>query len=159
MHLHSVLRGAHSYLSPAATLAGLSNEVATRLPENSEHSIAEIVAHMAFWQDWFLDRCDGIATPAPSHADLGWPAVGNMPWVAVLDRFDRGFSRALALSDDDVRASQLISPPLEFGHLASYTASDALIHLALHNAHHLGQMITLRQQLSAWPPPAGSWTW
>ncbi len=159
MHLHSVLRGAHSYLAPSASLAGLTTEIARRLPDNSEHSIAEIVAHMAFWQEWFLDRCDGIATPAPSHADLGWPAVSHMAWESILERFERGFARALALSDDEGRTSQPIAPPLEFGHLATYTAGDALIHLALHNAHHLGQVITLRQQLSAWPPPAGSWTW
>jgi hypothetical protein len=31
--------------------------------------------------------------------------------------------------------------------------------MATHTAHHLGQIIVLRQLLGAWPPPAGSWTW
>jgi uncharacterized damage-inducible protein DinB len=159
MRLHSVLRGAHSYLPADATLAGMTANEPFQRPENAEHSIAEIVAHMAFWQQWFLERCDGLATPAPARAELGWPAVTAMPWEAVYERFDSGFKRALALAADEERTAQAIAPPLEFGHLAQYTVGDALIHLALHNAHHLGQIITLRQLMGTWPPPAGRWTW
>jgi uncharacterized damage-inducible protein DinB len=159
MHLRSVLRGAHSYLAPQATLAGLAPDIAVRTPAGTEHSIAEIVLHMAFWQEWFLDRCDGVSTPAPARADAGWPAAASTSWDAILERFNAGFNRALQLADDDTRTPLTISPPLEFDHLAKYTQGDALIHLALHNAHHLGQVITLRQQMDAWPPPAGSWTW
>src|SRR5688572_21750384 len=42
MHLRSVLRGAHSYLAPQATLAGLAPEIAVSTPAGAEHSIAEI---------------------------------------------------------------------------------------------------------------------
>ena len=60
---------------------------------------------------------------------------------------------------DEARLAARLSPPLEPDFLADYTAGDALLHIALHNAHHLGQITTLRQQLGTWPPPAGSWTW
>jgi uncharacterized damage-inducible protein DinB len=159
MHLHAILRGAHAYLAPSAVLAELSAEHACRRSGDSPHSIAEIVAHMAFWQDWFLNRCDGVPTPAPRHADVGWPAVNSVRWEVIHQRFETGLARALAVADDEARTSAAIAPPLEFDHLAKYTVGDALIHLALHNAHHLGQVIILRQQLGAWPPAAGSWTW
>ncbi|MGH9201247.1 MAG: DinB family protein, partial [Vicinamibacterales bacterium] len=142
MHLHSILRGAHAYLSPLDSFVGLSLNQADERSSHSGHSIAEIVAHMAFWQDWFLDRCDGIATPIPVPAALGWPTVPEGAWDAVLARFESGFKRALALSDDDVRSVKRVSPAIEFEHLANYTAADALIHVALHNAHHTGQVIT-----------------
>jgi hypothetical protein len=29
----------------------------------------------------------------------------------------------------------------------------------VHNAHHLGQIILLRQLFGAWPPPSGRFTW
>jgi uncharacterized damage-inducible protein DinB len=159
MRLHSVLRGAHAYSPADAALAGLAQTQAAERPANGDHSIAEIVAHMAFWQQWFLDRCDGRQIPAPPRAELGWPPVTGTTWDAVLERFQTGFARALALSDDDSRRSQRVDPPIEFGHLDKYTVEDVLIHLALHNAHHLGQVITLRQLQGSWPPPAGSWTW
>lgn len=159
MRMHSLLRGAHAYLPADAALAGLTAADAALRPPHADHSIAEIVAHMAFWQEWFLDRCDGRQVLAPARAELGWPAVNGMTWEAVSDRFATGFNRALQLADDEARLAQPIAPPLEFGPIASYTIGDALIHVSLHNAHHLGQVITIRQMLGAWPPPAGSFTW
>jgi uncharacterized damage-inducible protein DinB len=158
MRLHSVLRGAHAYSPADAALAGLTDAQARERPVNGDHSIAEIVAHMAFWQQWFLDRCDGRHVPAPPRAELGWPPIAGS-WDAILARFHSGFSRAVALSDDDTRRTQRVDPPIEFGPLAEYTIEDALMHIALHNAHHLGQVITLRQLQGSWPPPAGRWTW
>jgi len=159
MHPRSLLRGAHAYLAPAAALDGLSAIHAAHRPEGAPHSIAEIVAHMAFWQEWFLDRCDGKAVPSPASAALGWPKVDDGDWDTVRERFESGFTRALTLADDSARLARPIVPAIEVDFLASYTAGDALTHLALHNAHHLGQVITLRQQLGSWPPPGGSWTW
>jgi len=63
MHPKSLLRGAHAYLSPTAALGGLSAAHAASQPMGVPHSIAEIVAHMAFWQEWFLDTCAGKAVP------------------------------------------------------------------------------------------------
>ena len=159
MRLTSLLRGAHAYLSPTAALEGLSAAHAASRPEGVPHSIAEIVAHMAFWQEWFLDRCDGRAVLSPASAGLGWPKVNDGDWDAVRERFEAGFNRALTLADDMDRVARPITPPIEVDFLAGYTAGDALTHLALHNAHHVGQVITIRQLLGSWPPPAGSWTW
>jgi uncharacterized damage-inducible protein DinB len=114
---------------------------------------------MAFWQQWFLDRCDGVAVPMPAPAAIGWPKVDDGHWDVVRERFEAGFERALTLADVGARVMLPITPPIEFDPMATYTVGDALTHIALHNAHHLGQVITLRQQLGSWPPPAGSWTW
>jgi uncharacterized damage-inducible protein DinB len=159
MQLRYVLQGAHSYLAPKSTLAALPSDLALLKPVDSPHSVADIVAHMAFWQQWFLDRCDGLAIPAPAHAALGWPVVQSGEWTAILARFEAGLDRAMELAADESRMTVRLSPALEPDFLATYTTADALIHIALHNAHHLGQITTLRQQLGAWPPPSGSWTW
>ena len=53
-----------------------------------------------------------------------------------------------------------VDPPSEIPPLAAYAITDAtMAHLAMHNAHRLGQIVTPRQILGAWPPPEGSWTW
>ena len=159
MRPSSILRGAHAYLTPPAALAGLTADHANQRSVTGAHSIAEIVAHMAFWQDWFLDRCDGMDVPMPAPAALGWPPVRESEWESVLGKFERGFDRALALADRDSRSTQIVTPPIEFEPLSRYTVADVLTHVALHNAHHVGQVITLRQLQGTWPPPAGSWTW
>jgi uncharacterized damage-inducible protein DinB len=159
MRLHSLFQGAHAFISIPAALAGLSDAAATAKPASSAHSIAEIVAHMRFWQRWFLDRCDGVAIPVPVPASLGWPTVSAGEWEPIRVAFEADFGRALALTEDEARVANVVTPAIEFGPLGEYTVRDALTHIALHNAHHLGQVITLRQQVATWPPPAGSWTW
>jgi uncharacterized damage-inducible protein DinB len=70
------------------------------------------------------------------------------------EEFLAGLHRALLLPTEG-----RVDPPIELPAMASYTVADAMMHLAQHNAHHLGQIVILRQALGAWPPPEGSFTW
>ena len=147
------------HMPPDRILDGLTPEQAAQMPAPGLHSVAEIVAHLEFWQAWFLDRCDGRARPMAARAAEGWPPVSAREWRALLDRFASGLRRAAALGDDEARLETPVAPAIEFPPLARYTLRDALTHVAQHNAHHLGQVVTARQLLGCWPPPQGSWTW
>jgi hypothetical protein len=57
-----------AYLAPDKLLDGLSDADAERRLSGASHSIAEIVAHLSFWQDWFLARCRGDARPMVTAA-------------------------------------------------------------------------------------------
>jgi uncharacterized damage-inducible protein DinB len=144
------------HIHPDRALEGLIETDAERRLAGVEHSIAAIVAHMGFWQDWFCRRCDGAAEPMAATAAHGWPEVKAGSWLAVRAQFAAGLERAVALGE---RRNRPIEPPIEFDQLAHYTIGDALVHIAQHNSHHLGQVILLRQMMALWPPPAGSWTW
>lgn len=142
------------FLSPPKVLEGLRPEDAERRVPGAPHSIAELVAHMTHWQEWFLDRAAGNAVPAAEHASAGWPAVaaGTRPeWNA---RFQSGLERVARLSPEG-RLDPVIEVPL----LAHFDRRDVIVHVVQHNAHRLGQVILLRQLLQRWPPPAGSFTW
>jgi uncharacterized damage-inducible protein DinB len=158
MQTRELLADTTAYLSPRLALDGLTPPLADQRIPGAAHTIGEIVAHMAFWQAWFHGRCDGTAGPMPASAALGWiaPETGN--WEAVRSGFLDGLDRLVALgaAGDHQRR---IDPPIEFPPLAQYTVGDVLVHVAAHNAHHLGQVVLLRQLLGAWPPPSGSWTW
>jgi uncharacterized damage-inducible protein DinB len=148
-----------AYMPPARILDGISSsQSGARLP-GAAHSVIEIVAHMVHWQTWFLQRCAGVATPPAASASLGWPAAQADEWESVREQFLEGLEQAMELEVDETARARRIDPPIEFAPLANYTIADALTHIAIHNAHHLGQIITLRQMLGAWPPPAGSYTW
>ena len=156
MNARELLIETFPHIPPARALEALSPEDAARPVTGANHSIAELVAHMSFWQDWFVGRCTGVPTPMVSSAAHGWPAVDPGDWASIEERFVSGLERAAGLGD---RLEQLVSPAIEFPPLSHYTVRDALVHVAQHNAHHLGQIILLRQMLGAWPPPSGSWTW
>ncbi|HKY21907.1 MAG TPA: DinB family protein [Vicinamibacterales bacterium] len=148
-----------AYMPPARALDGLSAENAGRRLSADGHSIAEIVAHMTFWQGWFLRRCLSSPDPMPRTAADGWPAVAEGSWADIHKAFLNGLYQIAALGDRSDRLDNAIAPAIEFPPLAEYTVRDALTHVANHNAHHLGQIITIRQLTGAWPPPSGSYTW
>ena len=148
-----------AYLSPSHAVEGLETADAERTVEGTNHSIAEIVAHIDFWQRWFIDRCEGVNAPMVGTAAEGWPSVPQGAWPEVRARFLEALERAAALGTNEAGLAAPLAPPIEFPPLAGYTVRDALVHVATHNAHHLGQVIVLRQMLGTWPPPAGSWTW
>lgn len=147
-----------AYLAPAHVLDGLSSADADRRVDGAPHTIAELVAHLAFWQAWFLGRCEGSGVPMPATAAAGWVAPGPGTWTGVRREFLDGLERvdAFAAAAD---AARPIAPPLEFPPIGHYCVGDVLVHVATHNAHHLGQVVLLRQLMGRWPPPSGSWTW
>ena len=144
------------HLPPPRVIEQLTSDQAEQRLDGADHSIAEIVAHMSFWQDWFCTRCEGTPEPMVSQAAAGWPAIARGAWPDVHGRFLGGLERAAALA---LRKDEAVSPAIDFPPLASYTIRDVLVHVAQHNSHHLGQVILLRQLMGLWPPPSGSWTW
>jgi len=156
MNARELLIETYPHIPPARALEQLTAADAERRLPEATHSIAEIVAHMAFWQDWFCQRCEGVAEPMAVPAARGWPTVALDSWPDVRGQFEAGLERAATLAD---RADHSVAPAIESGPLAHYTIRDALVHVAQHNSHHLGQVILLRQLMAVWPPPAGSWTW
>jgi uncharacterized damage-inducible protein DinB len=146
-----------AHIPPMHALEGLDAADAERRLPGAAHSIAEIVAHMSFWQDWWCVRCEGIATPIVANAAGGWPAVAEGSWPSIQHQFVAGLERTAALGGTD--PDRAIVPAIEFPPLGNYSLRAAQEHVAQHNAHHLGQVILLRQMMGRWPPPAGSWTW
>jgi uncharacterized damage-inducible protein DinB len=156
--MRELLTDTLAHIPPARALEHLTpREAECRVP-GTNHSIAEIVAHLTFWMQWFCERCDGVAAPMAATAADGWPAIEPDSWPAVHDEFLRTLERVTALADGR-RLDTPLAPTIEFPPLAAYTTRDALVHMAVHNAHHLGQIVVLRQLMGVWPPPSGGWTW
>lgn len=148
-----------AHMPPAGILNGLSGEQSAVRLSGASHSVVEILAHIVHWQSWFLQRCAGVAIPPVPEASLGWPAASAQEWGPLCERFLQGLDQAAEIGLDKAACARRIDPSIEFPPLAEYTIADAITHIAMHNAHHLGQIITLRQILGAWPPPDGSYTW
>ena len=93
---------------------------------------------MAFWQNWFCRRLDGIHEPMVSSAALGWPEPTPGGWEDLKAHFLVGLERVAAHGASRLALDQPIAPAIEFPPLMHYTTRDALVHVAHHNAYHLG---------------------
>ena len=149
------------FTHPAKAVAELSGAQATVKPEGSPHSVADILAHMNFWQDFTLSAIAGEPKSVPAKAALGWPAVSENDWDALVEVFTKGLEQALRYAEDEALLTRPLSPSKKIGFgFEKNTVGSALTEIiAFHNAHHSGQIILLRRMLDAWPPEGGGMTW
>ena len=158
--LASVLSGEGVHLEPGAVLDGLTADHAHAKPHGLPHSIADIVAHICYWQEWFNNCAVAGFTGIPQHAVDGWPAVPPDGWDALRRRYLDAVEEAkrIAAASDSL-GHPVLPPGLDIPSLANESLGTGLLHAAVHSSHHLDQVITIRQLLGLWPPPAGTFTW
>jgi uncharacterized damage-inducible protein DinB len=158
--LTGLLNGETGFHSPAVVLDGLTPEQALAKPHGLPHSIAEIVAHMAYWQEWFNACARTGFTALPQHAAEGWPDVSTTTWEALRLRYLASIDDAKTIvATSDALNESLLPPGVPIPFLEKESRGSGILHAVIHNGHHLGQIVTLRQLLGLWPPAAGSMTW
>lgn len=158
--LANVLTGDGIHLGIADVLDGLTADHVHAKPQGLPHSIAEIVAHMCYWQEWFNTCASAGFTGLPEHAADGWPAVPADGWDAVRTRYLQAIEEAKRIAAESDSLGQAVLPQdVDIPVLARESRGSGILHAALHNSHHLGQIITMRQLMGLWPPPAGTITW
>jgi hypothetical protein len=115
--------------------------------------VAQVVAHVQFWQAHLLETIAGQNPPVPEHASGGWPPPGDLPgeWETLRETFLRDAGRLRVHARDPALAVR------GGGEGRPYAA--LLTNYAGHSLYHLGQVVTLRQALGLWPPPGGGDTW
>jgi len=129
------LDGEGEYLSPSEILSDLTEEQAMTVPAGSPYSIAQIVAHMNYWQARRFAILRGEPWQDAEHLidTFAPPAPGT--W----DQLVAHFLGDLAAIKEMADAKQTYS----------------YVHRALHNGYHLGQIALLRQIQGIWPPASG----
>ncbi len=156
--LRQLLYGVNSHLHTLHALEGLEPRLAGAEIAGSPHTIFQILHHMIYWQDITLARLRGENPERPTSAALGWQAPSGpedaSDWeaaVACLAEGLRGFEGMLGDPELDLDAVP------DAGR--SETVREEVLMIQAHNGYHLGQIVMLRQELGAWPPPRGGDTW
>lgn len=145
----NLYRGGPANVSWERALEGLSAEQAAQKPEPLPHSVAEMVAHVQFWQNYLLRVIDGEDMPDIKHAAEGWPAPGD--WETLKAEFLRDSERFREHARDEAFVQTSDRKGRPYG--------VALTNFAGHSVYHLGQVVSVRQALGLWPPPSGGDTW
>lgn len=146
--LEWLLSGHWEYAGPAAILAGLPGAEACRRVEGLPYSIAQLVAHLNWWQQARLDLAQGGELPDFQPGRDDWPAVSVEDWPALVEAFLGSGTAIAALATDPAALKRQV--------FADYCVGDMLVSHASHNAYHLGQVALLRRLLGCWPDRDGS---
>ena len=148
------------FTPPERTLSGLTLEQASAKPNDSPHSIADILAHLNFWQNWAMSAIGGDHKPMPAQATDGWVGLSGS-WDDLVKEFLAGLEKAKTLTEDEALLQQPFDPENKIGWgFEKHSIGEVIVDvIAVHNAYHLGQIILLRRMLGAWPPEGGGMTW
>lgn len=136
-----------SFVPASRALDDITPEQAVTKLEGWPHSIAEVVAHMLFWQRHdFATIETGTEPDVPAAVD--WPAITRDDWPRLKDEFLAALEQSRELARDPENLERLILGD-------KYTVGARMVWFTGHNAYHLGQVVFMRRMLGAWPPPGG----
>ena len=148
--LERLLDEGSAFVPPSRAFSDLSAKVACRRIAGAPHTIAEIVAHLRFWQAYTLGLARGEQPCVPVHAAQGWPSANEGEWDALRCAFLDGLAETKRIAREADLSRQV---------RGTDTLGYELTLHVIHNAVHIGQIILLRRMLGAWPPPGGGDTW
>jgi uncharacterized damage-inducible protein DinB len=142
----------HWFVSFEKAVAGLTPEQANWKKTDSENSIWEIISHLVFWNERFLNRFKNIAVPKMEGSnDTTFTFLKELEWEQVLERFNAVITdwyETLKNSEDEKFDQYISKDPKE-------TWLESLSSITLHNAYHIGQIVTIRKMQGSWNPEQG----
>ncbi|MGB3184131.1 MAG: DinB family protein [Cyclobacteriaceae bacterium] len=154
--LFNALEGTNAHLKPEIVMEGLTAEVAGKEVPGSPYTIWQLLRHLNFWQDRFTKYLLNEKVHPVAHSAVGWTCdkapASETGLQMEIARFLKSLDKVKEMLDD---------PTKEFDEVSGgySTAYDAVQSMASHCSYHLGQIMLLRQLLSAYPPPSGGYAW
>jgi uncharacterized damage-inducible protein DinB len=119
------------------------------------NSIHEIVNHLIFWNQRYLNIYKNVPVSKVDSNDYTFTneSTGNNigDWKSTVDKLYEVFTRWIELlneADDTKLESQARKDQ-------QGTWFDVLANINIHNAYHIGQIVTLRKQQGSWDPSKG----
>jgi uncharacterized damage-inducible protein DinB len=135
-------------------LAGLTAEQAKQSIGSDNHSVWQIVNHLIFWNERWLIRFKGDVPPKMEGDNSGTfsgDPGGETEWQISLQKLNNVLSELegrLKDTDDSVLKQEAFK-----GYEATWY--EMFTQMTIHNAYHIGQIVTLRKQQGSWNPDQG----
>src|SRR5262249_39650134 len=149
-HLLYLLRGGGAHLDFEAAIADLPADLRGARPAGLPHTPWRLLEHLRL-APWGLLGVSRQPHPlSPPRAAGFWAPGAAPPEAAAWDRSGAAFRADLKAMQDLVAdpATDLFTP---LPHGEGQTVLREALLVADHNAYHLGQFVTVRRLLGAWP--------
>ena len=152
-HLVKLLRGGSAHLGFDEAIEGLPADLRGTKHPKLPHTAWQLLEHLRMAQWDILDFSRN-----PDYAALKWPDDYWPDTAAPPD--DDAWGRSVEHFRQDLKAMQdlVADPKTDLYAKISWGKGQTILREALlvadHNAYHIGQIVSLRQALGAWQPPA-----
>jgi uncharacterized damage-inducible protein DinB len=142
----------HWFVSFEKAIAELTPEQALWKKSDSENSIREIVSHLVFWNERFLNRFKNNAVPKMDGSnETTFTYLNELEWKQAIERFNMVMTDWYETinGSDDEKLDQRINEE------SKETWLESLSSITLHNAYHIGQIVTIRKMQGSWSKEQG----
>jgi uncharacterized damage-inducible protein DinB len=142
------------FVSFQSAIAGLTSEQASWKGSADNNSIKEIVNHLIFWNERYLHRFKEMPLQKmEGKNDSTFINLSNLEWPEVVEKFN------LVMSDwyNTVREckDEKLDQPVSSEAGVNDPWIGTLTCVTLHNAHHIGQIVTIRKLQGSWNTEQG----
>lgn len=143
------------FVSVNDAVQNLTDEHANYKDSDENHSIKEIAIHLTFYNELYLYRFNGKPVEQidePNDFTFTERSLGasSLTWSEVSERLNQslaGWQNALSSASEEKLNEIVPSGKDPWASLVS--------HIIMHNAYHIGQVVTLRKQYKAWEEKLG----
>jgi hypothetical protein len=150
-HLLEMLKGGHAHLSFRDTTANLSPGLRGTHAAPALPTAWQLLEHLRISQWDILEFSRDPGHVSPQWPEGYWPKSDAPPdkdaWDRSVGAFQEDLDGLVKLIEDP--GQDLLKP---FPHGDGQTLAREAVLAAVHNAYHLGQMVSARKLLGAWPP-------
>ena len=152
-HVLYLLRGGGAHLDFESAVADMPAKLRGAKPPGLPHTPWRLLEHMRLAQWDILEFSRNPKHVSPSFPDGYWPSGDAPPDPGAWDRSIESFRT-------DLQAMQnLVADPAndlfaKIPHGQGQTLLREALLVADHNAYHLGQLVTVRRLVGAWPKDA-----
>jgi len=147
--LIALIEGGGAHASFEKSVAGVSMDLITVVPDGLPYSIWQLTEHMRITQWDIVEFCLNADHQSPKWPDEYWPAageeIGKDKWEATLESLRKDRERFFDLLKDEEKD---LYQPFDYGDGQSLFREALLI--ADHNSYHMGELIVLRRLLGDW---------
>lgn len=149
-HVVDLLLNKNAHVNFEAAVRGLPQELRGVRPDGQPHTVWRLVEHLRIAQHDILEFSRGAEHVSPPWPEGYWPPdeapTSAAAWDESLASFGRDLEAMCALVNEP---SQDLHAAFPWGDGQTLLREALLV--ADHNAYHVGQIVTLRQLLGAWP--------
>jgi hypothetical protein len=141
------LRSTHNtsdwFVCADVAVAGLTAEQASWTDGKGNHSVGQLVNHLAFWNERQLEKLTGQKQAQYSgNNDETFNSFDSKSWGETVKRLDAVLAELEKLVENaDEAKLKAIAP--------------GIAHVSAHNAYHIGQIVFVRKEQGSWDATKG----